>query len=145
HPVRYVSTMTIRVAPTPPSTDKTAKKTPSTTVPLVVPSPAAKLASNPATERAALAASKLPAGEEKRISLRARPNATADLLSLVVSAPTRTEATTVAKNWSDQFIVARKLDAARAVTREQGALYTKTKTLHDELVTVDQKLGKLLP
>lgn len=145
HPVRYVSTVTIRVAPAPPPTDKNAKKTPSTTTPLVVPSPAATLASRPATERAALAASHLPPGEEKTISLRARPNATADLLSLVVSAPTRVEATTVAKNWADQFILARKEDATRAVIRKRTSLNKQEKTVHDELVAVDQKLGKLLP
>jgi Mrp family chromosome partitioning ATPase len=145
HPVRYVSAVTIRVAKAPPTPRADAKKTPTTTAPLVVLSPAEKLALLPATEKGALTASNVPAGEESRIAFHAKLNGTADLLTLQVNAPTRVEATSVAKNWGDQFILARKQDAQKAVIRTQRQLFNRTTALHNELVTVDMHLAKLLP
>jgi Mrp family chromosome partitioning ATPase len=145
HPVRYASSVTIRVAPAPPTPKDATKKTPTTTAPLLVLSSAAKTALLPSTTDAALAASNLPPGDAPKISFHANPNATADLLTLQVSAPYGVEATSVAKNWGDQFIVARKKDVTKAITQAQRQLYYRTTQLHSQLVAVDQKLAKLLP
>ncbi len=144
HPVRYVTAVTIRIAPTPP-TSKDPKKTPSTTAPAVILSPASKLALLPANEQAALTASSIASDEAPRIGFRANVSKAADFLTLQVSAPTRVEATSVAKNWANQFIVARKQDAAKAVQRKQTALFHRATDLHNALVEVDMHLAKLLP
>jgi hypothetical protein len=144
HPVRYVSAVTIRIAPTPPTSDD-PRKTPTTTAPAVILSPAAKLALLPANKEAALTASNLAEGEAPRIGFNATVSRAADFLHLQVSAPTRVEAVSVAKNWANRFIVARKQDAARAVQQKQTALFHRTTGLHNELVEVDKHLAKLLP
>jgi hypothetical protein len=93
--------------------------------------------------RSTLAATHLPANAGVRFT--ARLNDTADLLSLTVVAPTRFEATKVAKNWAQLFGRARRADALRRLRVSNAQLNRRVNTLHEELRSVDARLVKLMP
>jgi hypothetical protein len=90
-----------------------------------------------------LTTSHLPRRAEVRF--RARLNDTEDVLELTVTAPTRFEAQTVAKNWAAVFTKARKQDALRKLRIADIQLNRRVNTLHEELRAVDARLVKLMP
>ena len=67
------------------------------------------------------------------------------MLSLTVVAPTRFEATLVAKNWGSLFGKARRTDALHKLRASRTQLERRVNTLHTELQSVDAQLVKLMP
>ncbi|HEY5172839.1 MAG TPA: hypothetical protein VIK54_14010, partial [Acidimicrobiia bacterium] len=67
------------------------------------------------------------------------------VITLSVTAPTRVLASTVATSWGKAFSTARRTTAHDRIVAEQKQLVHKSHLLHQELLTVDLKLAKLLP
>ena len=79
------------------------------------------------------------------IGFGAKLSSTQDVLSLVVTAPTRIEAQTVASNWAKEFAVARKAQAKEALRNKALNLDKRVNQLHNELLKVDAILVKIMP
>jgi hypothetical protein len=146
-PVRYRSTATVRVAPqvkTAKASGSKKKSTTSTTaVQNIAISGPQKFALRSTVRNGALRASHIP--PNAAIGFNAKLNNTQDVLSLVVTAPSRFQAQVVARNWSAGFATARKADAKQAIVREKRQINRKVTQLHDELLRVDARLTKLMP
>ncbi len=148
--VRYRSTVTVRVAErVKTSTDLSAaanrrKANTSTTQPVnIALTGPQKFALRSGIRRGALRLSHLRASA--RIGFAANLNDTGDVLSLIVTAPSRTQAQTVGKNWAKVFRRARVADAKRKVHESNHRLQVRVTKLHTELQRVDAKLVKLMP
>ena len=138
--------MTIRVAESPPK-DKTAsnkKNTTTTTAPLnIAQSGPEKFAIRQNIRDAVLTRSHLR--RTSAIKFGTRLNDTQDMLSLVVTAPTRAQAQTVGRNWAAIFRRARIADAKAKIRQTQHNLNVRVTRLHSELRRVDARLVKLMP
>jgi hypothetical protein len=146
-PIRYRSTASVRVAP-PVKKDKTSKsskKNTPTTQPAanIVLAEPQRFALNKALTNRALVASHLAA--KTSIGFIAKLSSGQDVLSLVVTAPTRFEAQVVARQWSLAFGEQRRADALHKIERTKLALKFRVKQLHDELLSIDAHLVKLMP
>jgi Mrp family chromosome partitioning ATPase len=145
-PVRYRTTVTIRVAPKPEeTTNKKPNKNATTTVApvnLVIAGPQ-KFALQKNIRNAALRRSglKVNAG----VGFGSRLDATETVLSLIVTGPTKAQAQTVGRNWAAVFSRQRKLDAARKLRADQQSVSIRVKKQHNELQRVDARLVKLMP
>jgi Mrp family chromosome partitioning ATPase len=93
--------------------------------------------------RSTLVASHLPANAGIRFT--SRLNETQDVLSLSIVAPSRFEATAVARNWATLFGKARRNDAIRKLRLADIQLNRRVNTLHNELRAVDARLIKIMP
>jgi len=148
-PVRYRSIVSERVAATPPkqknSSSKKSKTATSTTVPTVnlVLSGPQKFALQRGLRDLALTKSHLRTNAG--IGFASKLDDTQSLLSLIVTAPTRLEAQTVARNWASAFTSARKANARALLLKQRHQVQVKVGTLHNELVRVDAQLVKLMP
>ncbi len=146
-PVRYRSIATVQVAPKPAKekTKKTSKSNTATTAPAnIVVSGPQKLALSKPVREAALRLSH-DALNDKRFRMTARADSTQGTLMFSVVAPTRTQATTLARNWTEAFVRARRLDEKRAAARSRDQLSAHVTALHDELNKIDAILVKLMP
>jgi hypothetical protein len=149
-PVRYRSIVTERVGNAPPkqknsTSKKKSKSSTSTTLPTVniVLSGPQKFALQRGLRDLALTKSHLRTNAG--IGFNAKLDATQSVLSLIVTAPTRLEAQSVAHSWATVFSNARKANARAAGFRYRHQVQTKVGTLHTELVKVDAQLIKLMP
>ena len=79
------------------------------------------------------------------INFGSRLDSTESLLSLVITAPTRRQAQTVARTWGALFTSARKSDAKRQARLNLRNLGRRVGKLHDELRLVDAQLVRLMP
>ena len=79
------------------------------------------------------------------IRFAAKLNSTEDVLDLTVTAPTRFEAETVARKWAAVFVKARITDAKNKLRQDDIRLNKRVAQLHNELLSVDAKLIKLMP
>jgi Mrp family chromosome partitioning ATPase len=151
-PIRYRSIATVRVAaPAAKSSSNSNSKKKSnpknsttTTQPAnIALSGPQKFALRSTVRDRALKASRLkPAAG---IGFAAKLNDTQDILSLVVTAPTRLQAQAVARNWAAAFDTARIADAKSHIRRTERNLNLRVSKLHRELQRVDAKLVKLMP
>jgi Mrp family chromosome partitioning ATPase len=146
-PVRYRSIATVRVdaKPAKDTSKKTNKKNSTTTTspPNIALSGPQKFALRVSIREQALLASHLR--PSAGIGFASKLNDTQDLLSLVVTAPTRIQAQTVARNWASTFGKARKADARQKIRNTQRSLHNRVTKLHSELRRVDAKLVRLMP
>ncbi len=143
---RYRSTVTIRVAeaPSSPSPSIPPTVTSTTPAPRVTLTDPRRLALLPATRKAALVASRLrPA--DTGVGFAVSLNAAGDTLGLIVTAPTRAAAQTVARNWAGVVSRGRIADAQNRVRARQHALSVRVTELHRELERVDKQLVTLMP
>ncbi len=147
-PVRYRSIVTERVGQTPPKQKSTSKKksnSTSTTAPtanLVLSGPQ-KFALQRGLRDQALTRARLRANAG--IGFSAKLDDTQTVLSLIVTAPTRLQAQTVARDWATVFTNARKANARAEIIKQRLQLQRHVATLHNELVRVDAQLVKLMP
>ncbi len=143
HPVRFASSASVRVAPPPAATNDNSRTT-TTTSPAIPLSGPAQLAMQPDVRNAALAASQLP-DNDPRIGFSSQITDAQDVVTLHVTAPTKTQAYNVAQAWTKSFIAARNEDAIQANTKQINDLKRTINQLHSTLVDVDLKLQKQLP
>jgi hypothetical protein len=135
----YRSTVTLRIgqAPSPHATP--------TTQPLGITLAApVQLALASGTRNTALRQSHLRSNDPE-IEFQATTDATGEVLSLTVIAPTRIETTTLARNWAIVFVDVRKADARRQIKEDQHNLTLRATELQRELQLVDTQLMKLAP
>ena len=146
-PVRYRSVVTVRVAPKP---EPTTKKQPGNKNTTTTNPPANLVLSGP--QKFALQ-KRLRANVLRKNGLKAssgigfgsRLDSTESLLSLVVTAPTPTQAERIARTWGATFASARKRDAKLQARTNLEELSKRVEKLHTELRRVDSKLSKLMP
>ena len=134
----FRSTVTLRIAPSPPPS------TPTTQPMGITLADPVRLALAPGTRTATLQRSHLRS-DDPGVEFDATTDATGDLLSLTVITPTRVETTTLARNWATMFVNARIADAKRQIREQQHQLMLRVTELHRELRQVDEQLVKLLP
>jgi hypothetical protein len=79
------------------------------------------------------------------IGFQATTDASGDVLTLTVIAPTRGEATTLARNWAHTFVDIRRTDASRQILDDQRNVALRVTELRAELQRVDTQLVKLAP
>jgi Mrp family chromosome partitioning ATPase len=145
--VRYRSIVTIRVAPK-PEKDLNAKKgnknttTTAQPVNLVLSAPQ-KFALQKRLTVNALRRNHLSV--KSGIGFGTKLDNTETLMSLVVTASTRTQAQRVARTWSFVFVQARKRDAKQQARENLQNLDRRVTKLHTELRRVDARLVKLMP
>jgi len=148
-PIRYRSVATVRVADRPEKEDlssaaaRRAAST-STTLPdeIALGGPE-KFALRNGIRTTALHASRLR--RTTRIGFQARLSEDNSVLSLTVTAPSKVQSETIAKNWAKAFRKARVRAGQRKIVEAQERLIKKVRRLHDELQRVDNKLVKLMP
>jgi Mrp family chromosome partitioning ATPase len=148
-PVRYRSTATVRVADRPDAEDlsssaaRRAART-STTLPdeIALGGPE-KFAIRPVLRTRAVRVSSLRL--TSRIGFHARLSDDNAVLSLTVTAPSKVQAETVAKNWAQAFRKARVRAGKRKIIEAQERLVIRVRRLHDELQRVDARLVKMMP
>ncbi len=146
-PVRYRSIVTERVAQPPPKDKSVSKKksTTTTTAPpvnLVLSGPQKFALQRPLRD---LALQKSHLRVNAGLGFTARLDDTGSVLSLSVTAPTRLQAQTVARNWANAFTNGRKLSARRQLIKRRHQVQVHVGTLHTELQRVDAQLVKLMP
>jgi Mrp family chromosome partitioning ATPase len=145
--VRYRSIVTIRVAPK-PEKDLNAKKgnknttTTAQPVNLVLSAPQ-KFALQRRLTANALHRNRL--STKSSVNFGTKLDNTETLMSLVVTASTRTQAQRVARTWGYVFVQARKRDAKQQARDNLRNLDRRVTKLHTELRRVDAKLTKLMP
>jgi Mrp family chromosome partitioning ATPase len=146
-PVRYRSIVSERVAQPPPKDKSASKKksTTSTTAP-----PVNLVLSGPqkfALQRGlvALALKKSHLRVNAGIGFAARLDDTGSVMSMIVTAPTRLQAKTVARNWASVFASARRENARRLIVKQRHNVTVHVTTLHTELQRIDAQLVKLMP
>jgi hypothetical protein len=139
----YRSTVTVRIGPPPaqPSTATASTTTQAVSVKLGNP---ARLALTPGLRAIALRRSHLPSNDPG-IDFQAKTNATGDVLSLTVIAPTGRESTTLSRNWATAFGTARRADARDQLLRDRHNVQTRVTQLRSELRRVDTQLVMLAP
>src|SRR5579862_4779796 len=148
-PVRYRSTVTVRVGAKQPAPDLSNAQvrrlaSTSTTAPLNIAQVGpTKFALRKGVRDNALRLSHLR--PNARIGFSARLDSTQTIMSLVATAPTRPQAQTVARNWAKTFKRSRVADAKRKIIRAQNQLGVRVRRLHDELRRVDAILVKIMP
>lgn len=144
-PVKYRSTATVRVAPKPEKQDKSQsnKATTTTAAPNIALSGPQRFALRNSIITNTLSTSHLAANAQ--IGFAAKLSETQDVLSLVVTAPTKYEAQVVARNWSTVFGGARRDDALAKLKLANRQLEQRVTRLHNELRSVDAILVKLMP
>jgi Mrp family chromosome partitioning ATPase len=138
--------VTIRVAESPPKdkSDSSKKNSTTTTQPInIAQTGPEKFALGRGILDASLTRSHLR--RTAGIGFGTRLNETQDMLTLVVTAATPTQAKTVARNWGSIFRRARIADAKAKIRQTQHNLTVRVKKLHDELRRVDARLVKLMP
>jgi Mrp family chromosome partitioning ATPase len=143
-PIRYRATVTVQIASPAPKAANPGHKTTSTTVSVAAGQGVAKLALSTPTRNAALRGAKL-APPSRTVVFGAQVAPDGSVITLGVTAPTRVLATTVATSWGKAFSTARRTSAHDRIIAEQKQLTHKSHLLHQELLTVDLKLAKLLP
>jgi Mrp family chromosome partitioning ATPase len=148
-PIRYRSTVTVRVGEKPPAVDLSNAQarrlaTTSTTTPLnialVGPE---KFALRQGVRSRALRLSHLRT--TARIGFATRLDSSGSTLSLIVTAPSKAQAQTVGRNWAKTFKRSRISDSKHKIIKAQNQLSVRVRRLHDELRRVDAKLVKLMP
>lgn len=147
-PVRYRSIVTERVAQPPAKAEGSSKKKKSTTsttqppVNLVLSGPQ-KFALQRGIRNLALQKSHLRTNAG--IGFASRLDDTGTVLSLIITAPTRLQAKTVARNWASVFGSARKTNARNLLIKQRRHVQLHVTTLHTELQRIDAQLVKLMP
>jgi hypothetical protein len=144
-PVRYRAVVTVQIAAR-SSTPKqgAGKKETTTTAPVITASGVGKLATSAPVRAAALRGANV-APTIRTISFGANVLSGDQFATLTVTAPTRVLASTVATSWGKAFSAARRQTAHDHILAEQRQLHQHALLLHDELLSVDLKLAKLLP
>lgn len=143
-PIRYRAAVTVQIASPAPKAPNPGHKTTSTTISVAAGGGVAKLALATPTKNAALRGAKL-APPSRTVVFGAQVAPDGSVITLGVTAPTRVLASTVATSWGKAFATARKTSAHDRIIAEQKQLTHKSHLLHQELLTVDLKLAKLLP
>jgi Mrp family chromosome partitioning ATPase len=148
-PIRYRSTVTVRVAEKPPSPDLSSAQarrlaTTSTTQPLnIALAGPEKFALRKGVRTRALRLSHLRS--TARIGFATRLDSSGSVLSLISTAPSKAQAQTVARNWATTFRRSRIGDAKKKIIKAQNQLSIRVRRLHEELRRVDARLVKLMP
>ena len=133
--------MRIGLPPSQPSTATASTTTQPVSVKLGNP---VQLALAPGLRQIALHRSHLRS-DDPGIDFRATTDATGDVLSLTVIAPTGIESTTLARNWATAFGAARRADARNQLLRDRHNVQLRVTQLHSELQRVDTQLETLAP
>jgi hypothetical protein len=143
----YRSTATVRIGPAPSHPSPSSGSTPAspTTAPLGVKlTDPVLVALRPEVRDQAIAQSHLRS-DDPGIDFQATTDTAGDLLSLIATAPTGSEATTLARNWAAAFVAARIAEATVRIRAAAHNLNSQLTKLHGELQRVDRQLVKLLP
>jgi hypothetical protein len=144
-PVRYRAVVTVQIAASSSTPKQGAGKKATTTVaPVITAGGVGKLATSAPVRRAALSGAHV-APTIPTIGFRANVLSGDQFITLTVTAPTRVLASTVATSWGKAFSSARRQAAQDHIVAQQRQLRQHAKLLHDELLSVDVKLAKLLP
>jgi hypothetical protein len=147
-PVRYRSTASIRIAPQPAkdkSNNSNKKSNTSTTqAPNIALSGPQKFALGKSVIAQTLTRSRLPK-KSSGVAFSAKLNTTQDVLSLIVTAPSKFAAQTAAHNWGAVFGRARRVEAQKQIKLNKRRLTQRVSQLHNELLKVDAQLVKLMP
>jgi hypothetical protein len=143
-PIRYRAAVTVQIASPAPKAPDAGHKTTTSTISVAASGGVAKLALSTPTRNAALRGAKL-APPSRTVVFGAQVSPDGSIITLAVTAPTRVLATTVATSWGKAFSTARRTTAHDRIIAQQKQLVHKAHLLHQELLTVDLKLAKLLP
>ena len=139
----YRSTVTVRIGPAPSQTSTATASTTTQPMSVELGNPV-QMALAPGLRKIALLHSHLPINEPG-IDFRATTNATGDVLSLTVIAPTGRESTTLSRNWATAFGAARRADARNQLLRDRRNVNMRVTQLRSELRRVDAQLEALAP
>ncbi|MFM8236144.1 MAG: hypothetical protein ACKOBG_00080, partial [Actinomycetota bacterium] len=146
-PVRFRSVATVQVATpekqTEDSGNRNGNRVSTTTAPDITLSGPQRLALAKPTIAKALGPNLGP--DALRTRFNARRDKERGTIDLVVTAPTGTQARTVASRWADAFVAAHREENIRQLKQQERRLGERIKTFHDELQIVDYKLAKLMP
>lgn len=146
-PVRYRSTVSVRIAPKPKKVEKSKAGKPTSTTAAaasVALSGQQIFALKPPIRAAALTCAGLPTNSPQ-IAFAASESSEGDLLALSVTAPTPQEAKKVAKCWSDAYVQARRDAAKQQVAREKKTLGNRRNSLDAQLKDVNRILANVMP